>query len=355
MNVTGTTSTTGAISVTPLLTKTVCVLGVKSGTPTTLPLAIADISGTAAAIEFFGSGAKAVDMVDILVRNGVSKIKGILVPNVGAPYTTIADAYEAALDKSMLYDLDIIIMDTIDSTVLTVLKSHLDLAESEDKFRYSVIGKSGTQAELATLAQNTNHSRIFVGGPNLYNKNMGDADQTMIAAGIASVIALTTDPATPNDGVELLGFGGCKSTLLKSEKDALATAGVVALYQSPSGNPTIHQLVTSYTKNAQAQADPIWHDGTTRLIADHVLKSNQDLIRSNYKRSKNVTRILNSMRTTILVNMEKLQVLEIIENFDPATLAVRKDPSDAFGAIIEYTFDVVTPLYNVTIVQNMKL
>lgn len=355
INVTGSTDTSGAISVMPTRTKVVCVVGVKGGTPTTTALTVADIVSTAEASTLFGSTAKAVNMVEILIKNGVSQIKGILVPETGSDYATVKDAYDAAFDKLLLHDVDIIVIDTSNSTVITALKDHLTLAESEDKFRYGCVGKNGTNAELTALATSINDSRIVLAGPDLYDKNMGDADETLIGAGIASIIAVTTDPAQPNDGVELLGFGGCKRTVLKSEKEALANAGVTVLYQSAGGRPMTYQVVTTYTKNTQGAADPVWHDLTTRLIADHVLSTNQQLIKANFQRTKNVDRILSAIRTMILVNMQTQQSLEIIENFDPATLTVLKDPTDQFGALVNYVFDVVTPLYNVTITQSLKL
>ena len=53
--------------------------------------------------------------------------------------------------------------------------------------------------------------------------------------------------------------------------------------------------------------------------------------------------------------MEKIQGLEIIENWDEATLTVARDPQDLYGALVDYEFDVVTPLYTITIRQHMKL
>ena len=79
------------------------------------------------------------------------------------------------------------------------------------------------------------------------------------------------------------------------------------------------------------------------------------MLRANYKRTKNVVRILNAIRDDIKINMEKMEAAEIIENWDEATLTVVKDPKDAYGALIDYEFDVVTPLYTMTINQHMKL
>jgi hypothetical protein len=136
--------------------------------------------------------------------------------------------------------------------------------------------------------------------------------------------------------------------MLESEKSLLAANGVTVLYNS-NGVPAIHRLVTSYTK------DEVWHEGTTRFIADHVLETVEGTLRANYKRTKNVARILDSIKTTVKGVLENFEALEIIENFDPSTLTVVKDSSDMYGALIDYEFDVVTPLYTITINQHMKL
>ena len=88
-------------------------------------------------------------------------------------------------------------------------------------------------------------------------------------------------------------------------------------------------------------------------------KEQQDLLqimlRSKYKRTKNVSRILESIRSDIRIELEKLNSLEIIENFDPNTITVSNDPNDMHGALVDYEFDVITPLYTITINQHMKL
>ena len=136
--------------------------------------------------------------------------------------------------------------------------------------------------------------------------------------------------------------------MLEAEMNALANAGVTPIYMEGS-TPAIFRLVTSKID------DQVWQEGTVRFVADYVLESNETLLRANYKRTKNVTRVLNAIRDDIKINMEKMQGLEIIENWDEATLTVSKDPQDLYGALVDYEFDVVTPLYTITIRQHMKL
>ena len=78
-------------------------------------------------------------------------------------------------------------------------------------------------------------------------------------------------------------------------------------------------------------------------------------LRANYKRTKNVTRILNSIKTDVITVLEEKEGLEIIQEFDRATVSVVKDPDDIYGALVDYEFKVVTPLYTITITQHMKV
>ena len=245
-----------------------------------------------------------------------------------------------------------IVADNNDTATVSAVKDHLVVAESNDKFRYACFAPSAentaSQTKLTAYARTIDCDRIFIPGATLLQSD-AEADPQVIAAGLAAAIMTETDdPALPLNGVTLKGFNGMQRTMLESEMNALANAGVTPIYMEGS-TPAIFRLVTSKID------DKVWQEGTTRFIADYVLESNETLLRANYKRTKNVARILNSIRDDIKINMEKMAGLEIIENWDEATLTVSKDPQDLYGALVDYEFDVVTPLYTITIRQHMKL
>lgn len=360
-HITGITDTTGAVAVLPNQHKTVCIVAVKGADEgAAAEETIFNVVSTADASTKWGGAVKPVELVKILIENGVTNIKGIIAKAVGGEYTTKADAYAGALSKLLVdSNIDIIISDETDATIHAEIKDHLDVAEAEDKFRYAVVGVAAglTNSAIGTLATAINNKRVFMAGPNTVTS--GNIAQLGIytAAGLAALIATETypDPALPMNGVEMIGFGGVERVLLKAEKDTLISAGVTPLYTSPAGRPTVYRLVTTYTKDTQAQNDPTWQEGTTIFIADDIMKSVQAKLRANYKRTKNVVRILSSIRTEVVGILETKQDLEIIENFNPDSVSVIKDPQDTYGALINYTFDVVTPLYTLTISQHMKI
>ena len=343
--VTGKTDATGALNVAPRMLKSVLLVGKKTGVPTVevTPNTVFSITGTADAGEKFGTASIMVKAVKALIQNGVDNIYGVLVDSTAEEY---ADALNASLGEA---SVKCIVMDSYDTSVIAELKTHLAMAESEDMFRYAVIAAtSDKDDDIVAFAEEINDSRIFVVGPT-FTDGTTAIDPVVVVAGMTGVIMTeTSDPALPMNGVIVHGIGNVNKAMLESSKSLLASNGVTALYND-GGSPTIHRLVTSYTK------DQVWQEGTTRFIADYVLENIENILRANYKRTKNVVRILDAIKTTVKGQLENFQALEIIENFDPSTLTVVKDPTDMYGALVNYEFDVVTPLYTITISQSMKL
>lgn len=348
--VTGSTDASGALTTIPKAVKSVLVIGKVKGEVTDKTIKekeIFAITGTADAIAVFGSESITQKIVRTLIAGGCDNIRGIVVPATGE--TALADALEVTMSDNTI---KCIVADNNDTATVSAVKDHLVVAESNDKFRYACFAPSAentaSQTKLTAYAKTIDYNRIFIPGATLLQSD-AEADPQVIAAGLAAAIMTETDdPALPLNGVTLKGFNGMQRTMLESEMNALANAGVTPIYMEGS-TPAIFRLVTSKTD------DQVWQEGTTRFIADYVLESNETLLRANYKRTKNVTRILNAIRDDIKINMEKMAGLEIIENWDEATLTVSKDPQDLYGALVDYEFDVVTPLYTITIRQHMKL
>lgn len=352
--VTGTTDTSGALTTIPRAVKSVLVVA-KAGADKTSDIGekeVFSITGTADAVATFGDGSVAQKMVRVLISNGVNNIKGIVVPASGE--TALADTLEASLADSTI---KCIVTDTNDTVTVSALKDHLALAESNDLFRYAFIAPSAESAEsetdLTAFAKTIDSNRIFIPGAMLYTTDgVTVADPQVVAAGLAGLVMTETDdPALPMNGVNIAGFGGVVRMTLEAERNALANAGVVAIY-AEGNTPTVWRLVTS---RISENDHLIWQEGSTRFIADYVLEKVITMLRANYKRTKNVVRILDAIRDDVKVVLEDTESLEIIENFNPDTLTVARDPGDMYGALVDYEFDVVTPLYTITINQHMKL
>lgn len=350
--VTGRTDTSGALTTAPSILKSILVVGTKKENSTTevKENTVFGITGTADAKAVFGDNAVVEKIVKVLIQNGADYINGMV---LGSSETAMADALEASMaDKS----IKVIITEGNDTTTIAALKDHLTLCEDNDMFRYGVIAPteeaSTTQTALVAFAKTVDSDRIFIPS-TLPTLNGTVVDPQVAAAGLGALIMTETDdPALPMNGVAMAGYSGLARTMLESEMKILANNGITPLYLEGAA-PTVYRLVTSCVTDESKHA--IWQEGTTRFIADYVLENNENILRTNYKRTKNVARILKAIRGDIKINMEKFEAAEIIENWDESTLTVIKDPSDQYGALVDYEFDVVTPLYTITITQHMKL
>lgn len=349
--ITGSTDTTGAISVRPKSVKSLLLVCKSTATAdgAATPNVIYTVTGTADAKTKFGE--TVAKLVKILINNGVDNIKCIAVDSEGD-----ASAYETALDKSLADNtIKTIILDTTTSEVVTTLKSHLVKAEGEDMFRYGVVGIVATTVDAAiSEVTSINEKRIFAPFPNFVDAENNVLTGIYGAAGLAALIMTeTSDPAMPMNGVEFIGFGGTSLPLLKADRTNLEQGGITAIVGGSS--PAVWRLVTTRIKDSDGKPDPIWHEGTTLFIADDILETMITTLQATYKRTKNTTRILDAIRTTVIGVLEAKEGLEIIENFDKNTVSVIQDPEDIYGALVDYEFNVVTPLYTITITQHMKL
>lgn len=350
--VTGSTDTSGALTTAPSILKSILVVGTKKEGSTTevKENTIFGITGTADAKAVFGGNGVVEKIVKVLIQNGADYINGMI---LGSSETAMADALEASMsDKS----IKVIITEGNDTTTVAALKDHLALCENNDMFRYGVIAPteeaSATQTALVAFAKTVDSGRIFIPS-TLPTLNGAVVDPQVAAAGLGALIMTETDdPALPMNGVSMAGYSGLARTMLETEMKILANNGITPLYLEGTA-PTVYRLVTSCVIDESNHA--IWQEGTTRFIADYVLENNENMLRANYKRTKNVARILKAIRGDIKINMEKFEAAEIIENWDESTLTVVKDPNDQYGALVDYEFDVVTPLYTIVIKQHMKL
>ena len=350
--VTGSTDTSGALTTAPSIMKSILVVGTKKENSTTeiKENTIFGITGTADAKAAFGDNAVVEKIVKVFIQNGADYINGMI---LGSSETAMADALEASMaDKS----IKVIIPEGNDTKTIAALKDHLALCEKNDMFRYGVIAPteeaSATQTTLIAYGKTVDSDRIFIPS-TLPTLNGAVVDPQVAAAGLGALIMTETDdPALPMNGVSMAGYSGLSRTMLETEMKILANNGITPLYLEGTA-PTVYRLVTSCVTDESDHK--IWQEGTTRFIADYVLENNENMLRANYKRTKNVTRILEAIRGDVKINMEKFEAAEIIENWDESTLTVVKDPSNQYGALVDYEFDVVTPLYTITIRQHMKL
>lgn len=355
----GRTDTSGAVSlggVSANSKRPILLVGV--GADTTKEV-LFDIAGTADAKTHFGATSPFVDIVKLLVRNGVQMIKGINVGEYGdgKTYADITEAYDAAYAKSLEdKDIMIIILDCTTPAAYTNLPTHLVAAENADIFRYAVIGAptaTVTTTAAKTLATGINSDRVFVPFPNLVDDSGATMDGMYAAAVLAAILnTKTDDPALPTNTIQALGTSGIASKFLQADVDSL-TDGGLTVFVDDGGIPTTWRTTTTAQKSSGVES--IWHDATTRLIADDVLNTVLSKLKANYKRTKNIARVLESIRGDIIAILDNKLALEIIEEYDESLVTVVKDPNDRYGALADFEYKVVSPLYTITVTQHIKI
>jgi len=351
---------TSAGSIAP---KSILIVGeIKPGSGeiiTTSRESIFPITSVVDAVSKFGTDSVIGEMTRLMIVNGATDIRGIAVGEYGdgKTYTDIASAYKASFDKSLSDGtIGFIMCDTVDATVITKLSEHLTYAESEDKLRYSITGCVDTSsANLSTVASGINNSRIIIYGPSLVDSSNNVLNPVYGASALTAIAVneAMKDPALPMNNIKLIGFGGVDRTINKVERDTLVNAGITPIVML-DGKPTIYRLTTTCT-TIDGTLSKAWLDATTRFIADNILESVINRLRANYPRTKNVVRVLNSIKTDIIDVLSSKQDFEIIKDFDKSMVSVKQDPNNIYGAIVEYTINVVTPLYVISIKQHVSI
>lgn len=356
----GRTDTSGAVSLGSVTSNSKRpILLVGQGADETKEV-IFDIGGTQDAITHFGKESPFVEIVKVLVRNGVKVIQGINVGSYGEgegmAYATITEAYDAAYDISLTDNkVMAIILDTTEPDAYENLPVHLSGAEQADIYRYAVVGfpVGTTDAQAVEAVKKMNCDRMFAAFPNMVNADNQEMDGAFAAAGLAAILATQTDdPALPTNSLPIAGFGGVAKLYKEVDIAKMVKAGISPLV-SDNGTPTTYRVVT--TAQGSGEDESIWHDATTRLIADDVLSTVLAKLKANYKRTKNITRVFGSIRSDVITILDKKLASEIIESYDKELVTVQKDPEDRYGALVDFEYTVVSPLYTITVTQHVKI
>lgn len=354
----GRTDTSGAVSLGSVASNSKRpILLVGKGVDETKEV-IFNISGTQDAITHFGKESPFVDIVKVLVRNGVKVIEGINVGDYGdsGTYETITEAYNAAYEVSLTDSkVMLIILDTSDPDAYEELPVHLSGAEQADIYRYAVVGVpvGTTDAQAIAAVKKLNCDRMFMPFPNVVNNENQELDGAHAAAGLAAILATQTDdPALPTNSLPIVGYGGVAKLYKEADIVKMVEAGLSPIVPD-NGVPTTYRVVT--TAQGSGDEESIWHDATTRLIADDVLSTVLAKLKANYKRTKNIARVLGSIRSDVITVLDKKMALEIIEKYERSLVTVQKDPEDRYGALVDFEYTVVSPLYTITITQHIKI
>lgn len=290
----------------------------------------------------YGATNNMTKIVSTAMKNGANKFIVVKVKTAAA-----AADYEKAL-KALEQEeaVDIVLVDSNDPLIHAKVKTHNDLCATSRKERISVVGyaKASDVATVQTNALSLNQGRMFAVYPNLLDDTGAEVDGYITAAAIAGQVAAEVDPSMPMTNVEIKGFYGLVKKLNDADMDTLITSGIIPL-ESRNGVIRIVRLVSTYTKNAQAIADPTWREITTTRVSDYIMKDLRETLSRMFSRAKQGKGTRDAIKSEIVNKLLEYQALQYIEDVNPSTdVSINVNPTDPFRNDVTFSYNVTGPV-----------
>ncbi len=311
---TGAGKTVGIAAVSALGTKGVCT----------------SVGSFGEAVSLYGADCSLTKLIKVLLLNGAASIMAVPAA-VGVTATT--DDYTAAFAALMKKeDIAVMICDSRSADVFGVMKSAIDGASENCKYRIGIVEGGGTVAETAAKAQTLNFERMVMVYPAIEGAGalIGAA-----AAAVTGIISAGNDPALPVNGAELAGMDSISRIFSDTEITTLIQAGVTPI-ESTYGSPCVVRGVTTRTKTAGA-ADTTWRELTTVLIIDDVIPSVRNALRTKFPRVKNTAQSRGAIRTQVIIELESKLKKEIIDAYSSVTAAADEEDPTVCNVGFEFT------------------
>ena len=304
------------------------------------------ISSYGEAVSLYGADCSLTKLIRILLLNGAAAIEAVPV-SVGAAAVT-ADytaAFAALMGKE---DVTIMLCDSRDDAVFSEMKTAIEGASENCKYRVGIVEGAGTVAEAAAKAQALNFERLIM----VYPAVEGDgALFGASAAALAGVVSAGGDPALPVNGAELTGLDNFSRIFSDTEINTLVQAGVTPI-ESVYGSPCVVRGVTTRTKTAGV-SDTTWRELTTVLIIDDVIPTVREALRVRFPRVKNTTQTRGAIRTQVIIELENKLKKEIIDAYGAVTAAA--DESDPTLCKVGFEFTVAHGLNRIVLSARISV
>jgi phage tail sheath gpL-like len=295
------------------------------------------------AVAKFGSESNLVKLMKVAMQNGGNKF--ILV-KAGVDSTSGNTLYQEALDALELEEaVNIVLIDSTNSTDHTLIKTHCKNASDNRRERISFVGYAAG-VDISTVNQNAanlNSGRMYIGFPNLLDVNGTEQSGIFTAAAIAGAVAAEFDPSMPLTGVELNGFFGLAKKLKDSEMESLISAGVIPL-EVRSGSIRIVRAVSTYTKSDSGAADITWQELTTTRISDYIFKDLRNRLSVKFSRAKQNQKARDAVKSEVLTGLKTYEILEYIENVTNNDVSIQINPTNPTRSDVVFKYDVVAPM-----------
>ena len=279
------------------------------------------------AVAAYGSDCSMTKIIKTVLNNGASEVKAI----------PVKDGDYAAAFALMVNERDVeyIVCDSEDAAVHAALKTALQNANEDRKYKLGIVQMHGGAAELASAAQSLNCERIVLCGNSEVNGIEGS-----VAAAVAGMLASHPDPALPLNGAVLQGISQLSNSFSDAQVEQLLHAGVTPV-EEDSGDCVIVRGITTRTDTDGAY-DASLRDINTMLVINDVLPAVSAELKRYFVHTKNTAQTRGAIRIqTMLVLEEKLKQ-EIIASYGNVRAAA--DENDPTICRVSFSFSVMSGL-----------
>ena len=264
----------------------------------------------------------------IAINNGASVLYLVGLDGVGSSLTQ----FQTAINKLQTVNCNIVVPISTDPSVWSYLKSQVDSLSTttERKERTAYVGTSSTTittvtSQAAALADKRvllcyNHQPTFFIGTAA---NVSTLDGSYIAAAIAGVRTNPAfDVATPLTRKAIAGFATFPDTLLQSQKNLLASQGVLVITNPNGSNP----LVMDGTSTLRDTVDD--EEVSVTEATDFVIQTVRTLLEAIFVGQKVLADTPSQIVTTTSAILADFVNSQIIEDFSGISAHVDSgDPS----------------------------
>ena len=285
----------------------------------------------------------------LIFMNGASKI--IAVPAAVGTAAETAD-YKSAFSALETADCGVLCCGSTDTAVLQVLRDSAAASSAARRERVAICGAAvDTAAELAAVAAEINSERCCLVGPFPLDADGSTLTGAHLAAAAAGVLAAQTDPALPLSGAKVYGFSGLSRDYSDGEIDTLILGGVTP-FECLSGETSFVRAVSTRTKTAGAE-DYTWREFSTVMIADNVISTLRNALRTRFARAKNTEQTRSAVKTQVTIELEAKKSAQIIDGYGAIT--VTQNISDPERCDVEFEFAVAHGLNQIVLTAHISV
>lgn len=292
------------------------------------------------------------ELVRLALKNGASSV--VAVPAAVGSVPPV-EWYQQALDLlADREDIDLVICDSSDPEVHTLVKNHVEACANARRERLAVVaGAAGeTVTDLTARASALNSERVVLVAPATVKTDGTPLKNGILgAAAVAGAIAAEEDPAIPLGGAALLGLNGLETQYADGDIDLLIRGGVTPL-ETLAGETRVVRGITTRTKTGNL-ADATWRELTTIRVVDNVIPAVRNALRARFARTKNTPQTRSAIASQVVVLLEEKVDRQIIDSYGDVTVtADRDDPS---LCLVEFHFAVAHGLNQIHIAAHITV